>query len=215
MEKHVNYELCKACGGVCCQQNGCIYLPNDFKRLSFNYLLKQLEKGNISITGQPFNGFFGDGWSFILYLRARNVDAPVVDLITSGGPCKLWDKETGCKLKEADRPTVGLTAEPIKIGGPCKNTISQDDMFNWLNYSQVLEELVYYYTNKDVITVVLEQLEEKMQIIEEKHGRNEELKEMECQILEWRKKIMLEKPYYNLEETQKLIRAPKFIIKKR
>lgn len=44
MEKHVNYELCKAWDGVCCQQNGYIYLPNYFKRLSFNYLLKQLEE---------------------------------------------------------------------------------------------------------------------------------------------------------------------------
>lgn len=212
MEKHVNYEMCKTCGGVCCQQNGCIYLPEDFKRLSFNFLLKQLEKGKISITGQPFNGFYEDGWSFLLYLRARNVDSPVVDLITSGGPCMLWTKENGCKLKENDRPSVGLTAKPVKIGGPCENTTTQDDIIRWLNYSNVLEELILYYTNKDVITVLLEQIEEKMNIIKEKQNSGLDLKDMETQLLVWRNKIMDNKPYYNLEETQKLIRAPKFRI---
>ena len=68
MEKYINYEMCKECGGLCCQQNGCIYLPEDFKRLSFNFLQKQIDKGKISIAGQPFNGFLRDGWTFLLYL---------------------------------------------------------------------------------------------------------------------------------------------------
>lgn len=53
IKTYVDKEMCKKCGGVCCKQNGCIYLPRDFKNMNINYLIQELEKGNISISGQP------------------------------------------------------------------------------------------------------------------------------------------------------------------
>ena len=82
-------------------------MPKDFSSMDLKYLKKLLEVDKISISGQPFNGFYNDGWSFLLYLRARNENAEIVDLITSGGPCVMLD-ETGCLLKETKRPTLGL-----------------------------------------------------------------------------------------------------------
>ena len=35
MEKYINYEMCKKCGGVCCKQNGCVYAPSDFKSMKY------------------------------------------------------------------------------------------------------------------------------------------------------------------------------------
>lgn len=40
MEKYLDYDMCKQCQGVCCKQNGCVYLPSDFKCMSFKYLSK-------------------------------------------------------------------------------------------------------------------------------------------------------------------------------
>ena len=54
MQKNINYKMCAECKGACCKQVGCIYMPNDFKNMHFNNLRKLLDKGNISISGQPF-----------------------------------------------------------------------------------------------------------------------------------------------------------------
>lgn len=50
-ESYINYEMCKTCGGECCKQCGCIYLPEDFENLSFDYLKNEIDKGYISISG--------------------------------------------------------------------------------------------------------------------------------------------------------------------
>ncbi len=66
MLKYVNYEMCKKCGGVCCKQIGCAYIPQDFKSLEYNYLINLLEQGNISITGQPAPfSLTPNAWTFI------------------------------------------------------------------------------------------------------------------------------------------------------
>ena len=40
MEKYIDEEMCKKCGGLCCMQNGCVYMPTDFKSMEFDYLKK-------------------------------------------------------------------------------------------------------------------------------------------------------------------------------
>lgn len=205
MEKHINYEMCKICGGVCCKQNGCLYLPEDFKKIHFNYLRKQIDKGKISISGQPLNGFEGDTWTFVLYLRARNIDAPAVDLITAGGPCVNLT-ENGCILNETERPTVGLTLNPTKIGGPCQNTTSQEEVLTWLHYNEVLENLVKHYTNQNVTEVLVDQLEQQLEIIRYNIENNQDITPMQSRTIVWHNDIMGNKPYCPPQEAMQLIR---------
>lgn len=205
MEKYINYEMCKECGGLCCQQSGCIYLPEDFKRLSFNFLQKQIDKGKISIAGQPFNGFLRDGWTFLLYLRARNVDSPIVDLISHGGPCVLWDKATGCKLRENDRPSGGKLLRPVQVGGPCENMGKQEQLFNWLLYNDVLKELVKFYTNKNVEEIMDEQVAQLLV----KEESMQPFTDMEQKYLDWYYNVMENNEYYSPDEALKFMRIKK------
>ena len=38
--------MCQKCGGICCKENGCIYLPGDFKTMDINYIISLLNEGN-------------------------------------------------------------------------------------------------------------------------------------------------------------------------
>lgn len=203
MEKHVNYDMCRECGGVCCKHNGCIYSPNDFKRLDFNNIKKELDKGNISIGGQPIEGILGDGWTFFLYLRARNVDADIVDLFTKGGPCKMLS-ENGCLYPESKRPTFGLLVKPTKIGGPCEKKYDVNRMLDWFNYYYVLERLVKHYTGKEVFEVVADQLAERIYEINKKLSAGEELTCMEDKARYWGYRVIHDKPYYSPDDVKKL-----------
>ena len=49
MSEYINKELCKECGGSCCKKNGCMYLPEDFESMEYDYLLNKIKEGNISI----------------------------------------------------------------------------------------------------------------------------------------------------------------------
>lgn len=200
MEKFINYEMCKKCGGVCCKENGCIYLPQDFNNLDFESLKRVLDEGNVSISGQPIQ-FYGNAWTFLLYLRARNQNADIVDLITSGGPCKLLTS-TGCSLGENDRPSLGLAIKPVAVGGPCSKTFSQDQVVDaWMDHSEVLSNLVQHYTDKDVISVIVEQMTNQMDRIK----KLEELKNMEKLIKYWYYNIIVNRPYYTPEEVKKMV----------
>ncbi len=201
MEKYIDYEMCKKCGGVCCKQNGCVYLPKDFKSLEASEIIKELDKGKISISGQPVN-FFMNNWTYIPYLRARNKDAEIVDLITNGGPCiNLTD--SGCSLSENERPSCGLLVKPVKIGGPCEK-IKKDVGIEWLEYSNVLESLIKLYTNKDMIDVVVSQISEKIVSIKKKINNNIPLSEIEKLNMQWYYQIMANKPYYEPDEVKNM-----------
>lgn len=201
MEKYINYDMCKECGGECCKQNGCVYLPQDFKSLDFEYLKAEIDKGNISIGGEPITGFLDNAWTFLLYLRARNVDSDIVELIPSGNPCKLLTP-TGCSLEESARPSLGLSVNPIKVGGPCQQMCDSLEPLNWLQHCEVLSELVKYYTNREVVDVLVEQIGSRMKNINEKLGALEELKAIEVTIASWYKNIINRKPYFAPEEVK-------------
>ncbi len=202
MESYINYEMCKKCGGACCKQNGCIYLPKDFENLSFDYLKKEIDKGYISISGQPFV-LFKDAWSFLLYLRARNVNSNIVDLFPVGGPCALLT-DTGCSLDETKRPSLGLMVESTKIGGPCKKKYDSDIALNWLDYDDVLSKLIKYYTNMGIQDIICEQINNKISTIKTKIEAKEVLTSME-QFVVNEYKIMVNKSYYSPDEVKKFI----------
>ena len=189
--------MCKKCGGACCKQNGCVYAPNDFESMKYPYLKSLLDQGKISISGQPVP-FLGSSWTFVPYLRARNFGAPIVDLFTNGGSCiNLTD--VGCTLSEDTRPAFGLLVEPTKIGGPCEKRGKNlgDD---WLYYSDVLSQLIKYYTHNELIDELIKEIKIVMEIIRPKIHNNIELSPMEEQNAYWYYNIIADKPYYSPEE---------------
>lgn len=197
MEKYINYEMCKKCGGVCCKENGCVYSPNDFKSMKYDYLNSIIDQGKISIGGQPVP-FMGDAWTYIPYLRVRNIDAPIVDLFTKGGPCiNLTDN--GCILSEDKRPTFGLLVEPTKIGGPCEKK-GKDLGKEWLYYSDILSKLITHYTNNELVDELIKEIEIVMYVIRQKMKNKEMLNSIEKQNAYWYYNVMAGKEYYSPEE---------------
>lgn len=205
IKTYVDKEMCKKCGGVCCKQNGCIYLPRDFKNMNINYLIQELEKGNISISGQPASvPFLEDVWTYMLYLRSRNEDSPVVDLFTKGGPC-INLTENGCVLERKDMPSFGKSIRPTKIGGPCKQMVDPEFMTgSWLEHQELLKRIIMKITGEDFEELLISQINERIDSIKEKISNNEEITSMEELCQSWYKSFMVNKPYCDIEEVKKL-----------
>ncbi len=204
MKKYFNKEMCARCKGACCKEMGCVYLPSDFESLEFDYLKGLLDQGKISISGQPFNGFYGDDWSYLLYLRARNVNSPIVDLFSKGGPCiNLTDE--GCSITNInERPSLGLTVEPRQIGGPCHQHYTND--FSWMDYDNVLKQLLEYYSNKSFQEVLIAQVKEMFFRIDKKLKNQEQVFNFEKFYFKWYREIMVNKPLYEIEEIKYLLK---------
>ena len=204
MEEYINYEMCKKCGGACCKETGCIYIPTDFKSLTFKSLVKLLDQGNISISGQPYSNLLGNAWSYLPYLRVRNINSDIVDLVTTGSPCKLLTS-TGCQLSEQDRPTLGLLVKPTTIGGPCDADYPIDMVETWLDYSEILSKLIKHYAGKNLIDVFTEQMAIKIKNINDKKKQKKELTPLEELIFYWYYEVINNKQYYSPEEVKKLV----------
>ena len=203
IKTYVDKEMCKNCGGVCCKENGCAYLPQDFKNMNINYLIEELNKGNISISGQPAP-FLGDTWTYILFLRARNEDAPIVDLFTNGGPCKNLT-ETGCGLKRNEMPSLGKSVKPTKVGGPCKQMLEPVFMTDsWLKYQNLLKRIIMKITGEDFEELLISQINERIDLIKEKLSNNIEITSMEKQAQSWYKNYIVNRPYCDIDEVMKM-----------
>ena len=147
---YINKDLCAKCKGSCCKVSGCMYMPSDFKKMKYITIKKELLKGNISIDAFPVKNlsFNKDAWTLILFLRARNKDKDVVDLFTSGGPCKMLG-ENGCFYDEDERPSCGLMVKPTFVNGPCPKTFDDDEFLrSWLKHQSLLELFIKEYTGK-------------------------------------------------------------------
>lgn len=123
-------KYCK--GELCCRNNAGAYSPKDFPDLSYSYLWKKLSEGKISIDhafieDQELGAFvrYGNGYVIslekimrrkgLLFLRGRNVGAPIVDMIRfeqEPRTCINWNPETGCSLKFEERPMECRLLEP-------------------------------------------------------------------------------------------------------
>lgn len=200
--KYINYEMCKKCGGVCCKENGCIYLPTDFDSMEIHSLIDLINKGNISISGQIYP-IDDKAWSYLPFLRARNKDANIVDLITLGGPCKLLT-DNGCKLNASKRPALGLLVTPTKIGGPCKKEYEIEDAFKWLEYSETLEKLIKFYTKNQMSEQLKQELKIRLKEIKQKIEQDIILTNMEKTILSEYKNIIKNKTYYSPQKVKKM-----------
>lgn len=153
MINYENRDICKQCGGFCCKKCGCDYAVADFETLDINYLQKKLEEGNISIvSAQHFkrvnNKLINEPF---LYLRARNIERPIVDLLSMKTTCSLLT-DKGCIYSKENRPKGGLNLIPSEnypIG--CNPAVNQLELLNeWNNYQKVLARLVKRLTGMSV-----------------------------------------------------------------
>lgn len=160
-----NKEICKKCGGRCCKRSGCNYLPTDFEQLSFDYLKKQLDKGEISIVAFFYGYKTNTGILIkpILHLRVRNVNRPIVDLLSKKTRCSMLS-ENGCKYSLDNRPTGGVLLIASEDG--CYNLLSEEVCLKeWEKYQEVLKALVTYYTSnslKEEIEIQVKQATEEI-----------------------------------------------------
>lgn len=150
IKKNENYEMCYLCGGMCCMKSGCDYSAKDFKDCSYNTLVKELAKGNISIVCLLK---FKDDRSYeaFLYLRARNTNRDIIDLVSIKTRCALLG-EKGCMYDYKHRPYGGKNLIPRKdINSLCipdKNP--KDIVMSWKPYQKVLRRIVFQYTGMNL-----------------------------------------------------------------
>ena len=161
--KNENLNLCRECGGMCCKKSGCDYSADDFDNCSYNNLVKELSKGDKSIicymkfkeddlgnvTYEPF-----------LYLRARNNNRDIIDLVSIKTGCSLL-LSNGCSLDYKHRPMGGRNLKPVAPGeGGCRPLKNPLDVVNsWKPHQKTLKRLVITFSGKSVNAKIKEDVE--------------------------------------------------------
>lgn len=139
-----NKEICKKCG-LCCKKCGCDYSAYDFEDLSYNYLYKLLLEGNISIVSSFIKTTKTSDNNLhvtpFLYLRARNKNRPIIDLLSMKTAC-MHLKSDGCSYDLKNRPSGGVNLIPKENMQcyPLKNPL--EIVKTWEQYQKVLRHLV-------------------------------------------------------------------------
>ena len=143
-----NKKYCKECGGYCCKKSGCDYYPEDFKDLSFNGLTNILSGGNISIVAFLDFERLPNGnliYTPFLYLRARNIDRDIVDLVSIKKTCRML-KDDGCSYSINDRPSGGVNLIPASNRLKCRPKENHlEHIKEWERYQKVLSKFVRKY----------------------------------------------------------------------
>lgn len=102
--------LCKACGGRCCKKSGCDYSTSDFESIKREVILGALETGEVSVVA-TFDFKRRSNGRLVsipfLYLRARNKERDVIDLLSIKTGCSMLTDE-GCIYNFQNRPTGGV-----------------------------------------------------------------------------------------------------------
>ena len=150
-------ELCQKCGGRCCKRSGCECHPIDFD-YDPEKMYEALKSGDYSISllstdwGAFRETYYGitlnqkailQGINYALYMRIRNVNRPVVDLIhlkTFEGPCSML-KDKGCSLSFEKRPLFGKLLHTVDHHGVKICTSPLDRNFlqqSWRDYQEIL-----------------------------------------------------------------------------
>ena len=112
-------DICKECGGFCCNKSGCDYSPKDFKDLGIKALVDILNEGNVSIVAAFDYSLLRDGTkaypatiyskvsekvnTFISYSHHAYVDYPmkVIDGVENpNGTTTINVEATGVSLSQ-------------------------------------------------------------------------------------------------------------------
>lgn len=147
-----NKDICRQCGGFCCKKSGCDYASTDFKNLGINNLYSILLEGRISIVSAISFEKLNNGKLFanpILFLRARNIDRPIVDLLSMKKTCSQLTKD-GCSYEHDNRPAGGRNLVPA-LNRKCYSELPQMEIINtWNSYQRTLSRLVKKITGNTV-----------------------------------------------------------------
>lgn len=153
-ENSCDYELCKACGGMCCKIAPCGLSPEQVKNilgateLNIDNLRELLNTGEYSLDywceiNMEYDvlGNNNNSWYFIRY---RSTGAQIADYEYDGSGC-IHLTPTGCDLSFNKR---GIDAQLLKPNGSdisklnCDSILSKRDMgVIWLRYAGILEKL--------------------------------------------------------------------------
>ena len=130
--KYENQSLCSACGGYCCKQSPCFFMPEDFPDLSLEGLLKEFREKDylcIILDEVAYISMRTEHWKSVVRLFEKRVSGPCV-LITP----------TGCKFSYDERPTGGKLLIPDY--GRCYLKLDAKSFIKaWKPYSEVLHQL--------------------------------------------------------------------------
>lgn len=124
-------------------------MPKDFESMEYEYLKQKIDEGFITIAGFYHTGFLhADEWTYILVLKARNIEQEIVDFTRNKSRCRMLT-DTGCGYDDEKRPSYGKALIPTHVGGPCKQPIERyETRREWTKYQEVLNKLVFHYTNQ-------------------------------------------------------------------
>lgn len=161
--KNENLDICSECGGRCCNKCGCDYAIVDFRDRTYKGLLEALAKGDKSIVAaldfktMPSGKFIATPF---LYLRARNTDRDIVDLVSMKTRCSLLNYD-GCSHDYENRPFGGRNLIPSrKEDGPCMPDVEPlDYLMAWSPYQKQLRKIVKHYTGMSVEEKVSQDVE--------------------------------------------------------
>lgn len=178
MGKFINYNI-----DLKSNLSGRIYKTTDFEKLDIDNLKQEFEKKNISISGQPISGFCDRAWSYVLYLKTGCKEK--IDIVPCEEKISKATDETGLNLANSGE--------------------NETDILKWLEYSKILEELVKFYTNREVLEIIMEEIESRVDNIRRKILSYQDISEIEKLILTWYYEIIVNKTYYKPEEAQKMM----------
>jgi len=147
INKYLNTNICKQCGGSCCKFMGCHFSPEDFQELSFESLKNEINKGHISIDWWEGDPRPDGDLHEVYYLRMRNRQCDIVDASWGGRPCVMLSKD-GCSLPFEKRPKGGRLLIP-KENFNCNETdySKKQCALDWIKYQDILRKLyrLYFY----------------------------------------------------------------------
>lgn len=163
---YTNYSLCAKCGGKCCQQMAGAYHPEDIKNLSEQTVFDLLQAGRHAIDwyeGDPRIDWLDvdrtmpeNPFSTVYYLRPRHVGKPAIEGAHRGTPCINWNKQTGCQLKQEQRPLEcrALVPQVDSHGSPVCTTHKKDKAdkrsisIAWIPYQEMIKNAQSKYKEK-------------------------------------------------------------------
>ena len=143
----VNTELCKKCGGNCCNGMGCHISPSDLKDLSVESIISLINESNcISIDwwhGNPSLEEITNENTY--YLRIKNSKAKTIDP-SYRGICSILT-DNGCPLSFEYRPKGARELVPHET--QCYTNYSkQQCAIEWYDYQDIMKEVFEYYSSK-------------------------------------------------------------------
>ncbi len=106
-----------------------------------------------------------------LYLRARNTERDIVDLLSMKTPCSSLT-ENGCSYTYAERPSSGKNLTPSKDGLCFQKEDNLKKILEWQPYQKQLEKIVKRYTGMSVDDKLKEDVVALLTDIKEENFKN-------------------------------------------